>query len=187
MVGSNRYGPLVLVGAMLALGVVYVLATVTSDSPFEAKMFPLACGVFFVVLLAWEGVSLLAKGAPAPDPEAASAARAADAGPVLPEEFAPPAGTGTGGQADEGAGGERRRVARFVALIVLIVAFSYLAVEVDYVLATAGFTAASMWLIAPERSSWKVVVGVAVGCVVSVNLLFVGLLSIDLPSLIPGL
>jgi Tripartite tricarboxylate transporter TctB family len=183
MVGSNRYGPLVLVGGLLAAGIVYLLTTVTSDSPFEAKMFPFACGVFFVVLLAWEGISLLAKGAPVPDPEAAQAARAADAGPVLPEEFPPPAGT----VPEHEAGGDRRRVGRFVALVVLTVAFAYLAVEVDYVLATAGFTAASMWLIAPERSSWKLVAGVAVGCVVSVNLLFVGLLSIALPSLIPGL
>jgi hypothetical protein len=183
MVGSNRYGPLVLVGAMLAGGLVYLLTTVTADSPSEARMFPLACGIVFVALLAWEGISLLAKGVPAPDPQAAHDARAADDGPVLPEEFGAPVDAAP----DEDAGADAHRVARFVVLIVLTLAFSYLAVEVDYVLATAVFTVASMWLLSPARRSWKVIVGVTAVCVVSVNLLFVGLLSINLPTFVPGL
>jgi hypothetical protein len=183
MVGSNRYGPLVLVGTMLALGVAYLVSTVTADTPAEAKMFPLTCGGFFVALLAWEGISLLARRAPAPDPHAAQDARAADAGPVLPEDLGAPVDPARAGA----AGADPHRVVRFVGLIVLVVAFSYLAVEVDYVLATALFTAASMWLIAPDRSSWKLVLGVTVGSVVSVNLLFVQLLSITLPTVLPGL
>jgi hypothetical protein len=182
MVGSNRYGPVILVGTMLALGVAYLVSTITADSPSEAKLFPLACGVFFVALLVWEGISLLAKGAPAPDPHAAQDARAADEGPILAEDFGAPAGT-----AQEAVGTDPHRVGRFVGLIVLVALFSYFAVEVDYVLATALFTAASMWLIAPDRSSWKLVLGVTVGSVVSVNLLFVQLLAITLPSVLPGL
>ncbi len=175
MVGSNRYGPLVLVGLMLAGGVAYLVASVTADSPSEATMFPLACGALFVALLAWEGISLLAKGAPAPDAHAAQAARAAEEGAPLPEEIGPPAEGGT--EEDPG------RVVRFIGLIVLITVFAYLASEVDYVLATALFTAASMWLIAAGRASWKSVVAVTAGCVVAVNLIFVQLLSISLPSL----
>jgi Tripartite tricarboxylate transporter TctB family len=180
MVGSNRYGPLVLVGTMLALGVAYLVSTTTADSPSEAKLFPLACGVLFVVLLAWEGISLLAKGAPAPDPHAAQAARAADEGLLL-EDVAAPADAAP---EEDAEAAEPGRVARFVGLIVLMVVFAYLASEVDYVLATALFTAVSMWLIAPDRAGWKSVAAVTVGSVIAVNLIFVQLLSISLPSLI---
>jgi len=175
MVGSGRYGPPILVGTMLALGAAYLVTTVTADRPFEAKMFPFACAALFVALLAWEGVSLLANGAPAPA-HAGRDARATDAG-SSPEGPLPPAGTAPAAEAPG-------RVARFVGLVLLIVVFAYLASEVDYVLATALFTAASMWLIAPERASWRSMAAVTVGSVVAVNLIFVQLLSISLPSLV---
>jgi hypothetical protein len=180
MVGSGRFGPPILVAAMLAFGVVYLVTTVTADRPFEAKMFPLACAVLFVALLAWEGVSLLTTRTTAPAAHAAHGAGTPDERARPAEEVALPADAAS----REDAEADPHRVVRFVGLIGLIVVFAYLASEVDYVLATALFTAASMWLIAPERASWKSVVAVTVGSVVAVNLIFVQLLSISLPSLL---
>ncbi|MGY1838157.1 MULTISPECIES: tripartite tricarboxylate transporter TctB family protein [unclassified Modestobacter] len=180
MVGSSRYGPIVLVGAMLALGGLYLGATIAADRAFESKIFPLACGIVIVILLAWEGGSMLARRAPAVD---AQTARTIDDVPppvepgTSPGEAAPQQSTGTG----------PRKVMTFLGLIVLISLFAYVATQVDYVLGTALFMVACMWLIAPERRSWTAIVLVSAASVVGVNLIFVQVLSIRLPSVIPGL
>jgi Tripartite tricarboxylate transporter TctB family len=178
MVGSTRYGPIVMVAAMLALGGVYLAGTIGADRSFEAKIFPLACGVVFVALLVWEGIAMLAKRTPAPD--AATAGIVGDA-PV------PQSGTPAETAPERHAGTSRGDFARFVGLVLLITLFAYVATQVDYVLGTAVFMAVAMWLIAPARRSWTAIVLVTVVSVIAVNLIFVQVLSVRLPSLIPGL
>jgi len=179
---ARAIGGVVIAGLLLVVGIVYLVQTLAAGNRPEVSLYPLACvGVLLVLVVTDLVVSVVRWGRPSTAP-----ASGGDASKETGERAAAERADAEVADLEaEDAGPTRWSV--FVPLLVGMIAFAFVALTVDYLLGTAAFMFAAVWWLGRPRFNWWKTLIIAVASAVAVHLLFVSVLHLRLPSVIPGL
>lgn len=180
---SLLIGEAVLIGIFLVAGIGYLIMTMSSFSGSVAVFYPVLCGGVLVVLLLVDVVVKLVGWRRTATPQASLR-------PVIGPAPGPAAqgeDTDAVTQVLEAEEESTTRWGVFVPLLLGTVAFAVLATQVDYLISTAIFMFGAVWFLDRRRFRWWVGLIAAIATPIAIYLLFVVVLHLRLPTIIPGL
>jgi len=180
---SRAVGGIVIAGLLLAVGIVYLTQTLAAGNSVMVSLYPLACVSLLLGLVVIDIVAALIRWR-----RAATSVPLRDGGPA---EQADPSTAAEGAEAEvadpEAEGAAPTRWSVFAPLLLGTIVFAFVALNVDYLIGTVAFVYAAIWWLDRRRFNWWKTLIIAIASAVAVHLLFVTVLHLRLPTVIPGL